>query len=182
MNNLKSTISQVIEENLISTEWSDSVNTEDLSLQGLSGVTSIDVIGTVTSADRSGKAKTTQSMKVLKIDDISSNFTGFTTTTGGQIVGLTTFSLKNKGFPLFYREFDSTVEKNFTLSDDRFTFENHNFQSGQQLQYKISDSIKAASGIATTVVENTFSYPTASTTLDSPIDSFDSIVRTFDAN
>jgi ribonuclease R len=34
MNNLKSTISQVIEENLISTEWSDAVNTEvkDLSL------------------------------------------------------------------------------------------------------------------------------------------------------
>ena len=28
MNNLKSTISQVIEENLISTEWSDAVNTE----------------------------------------------------------------------------------------------------------------------------------------------------------
>ena len=34
MNHLKSTISQVIEENLISTEWSDSVNTEvkDLNL------------------------------------------------------------------------------------------------------------------------------------------------------
>ena len=34
MNNLKSTISQVIEENLISTEWSDAVNTEvkDLNL------------------------------------------------------------------------------------------------------------------------------------------------------
>ena len=120
--------------------------------------------------------------KVLKIDDISSNFTGFTTTTGGQIVGLTTFSLKNKGFPLFYREFDSTVEKNFTLSDDRFTFENHNFQSGQQLEYKIKESIKPASGAATTVVENNFSYPTVSTTIDSPIDSFDSIVRTFDAN
>ena len=47
----------------------DTVDTEDLSLQGLTGVTSIDVIGTVTSADRSGKAKTTQRMKVLKIDD-----------------------------------------------------------------------------------------------------------------
>ena len=47
----------------------DTANTEDLSLQGMSGVTSIDVIGTVTSADRSGKAKSTERMKVLKIDD-----------------------------------------------------------------------------------------------------------------
>ena len=47
----------------------DSANTEDLALTGMSGVTSIDVIGTVTSADRSGKAKTTERMKVLKIDD-----------------------------------------------------------------------------------------------------------------
>ena len=54
----------------------DSVNTEDLSLQGLSGVTSIDVIGTVTSADRSGKAKTTQRMKVLKIADSLYNVAG----------------------------------------------------------------------------------------------------------
>ena len=35
----------------------DTANTEDLSLQGMSGVTSIDVIGTVTSADRSVNQK-----------------------------------------------------------------------------------------------------------------------------
>ena len=53
--------------------------------------------------------------KVLKIDNISSQFTGITSSIGGQVVGLTTFSLKNKGFPLFYREFDGGVEKNFDI-------------------------------------------------------------------
>ena len=48
----------------------DTASSEDLSLQGMS-VTIIDVIGTVTSADRSGKAKSTERMKVLKIDDLS---------------------------------------------------------------------------------------------------------------
>ena len=61
----------------------DTVNTEDLSLQGLSGVSSIDVIGTVTSADRSGKAKTTQRMKVLKLDDSLGSNNGLNQVTGG---------------------------------------------------------------------------------------------------
>ena len=42
-------------------------NVDALSLTGMSNATSIDVIGTVSSADRSGKAKTTERMKVLKI-------------------------------------------------------------------------------------------------------------------
>ena len=61
----------------------DTVNTEDLSLQGLSGVSSIDVIGTVTSADRSGKAKTTQRMKVLKLDDSLGSNNGLNQVTAG---------------------------------------------------------------------------------------------------
>ena len=35
----------------------DTVDTEDIAITGLTGVSSIDVIGTVTSADRSGKAR-----------------------------------------------------------------------------------------------------------------------------
>ena len=61
----------------------DTANTEDLSLQGMSGVTSIDVIGTVTSADRSGKPKTTERMKVLKIDDSLGTSNGLNQVTGG---------------------------------------------------------------------------------------------------
>ena len=120
--------------------------------------------------------------KVLKIDDISPQFTGFNTTTGGGIVGLTTFSLKNNGDALFYREFDGAVEQNFNLSNDRFTFENHNFQSGQELKYVTKDVIRQAVGTATTFVENSFSYPSSSSTLDSPFDSYDSTTRTFDEN
>tara|TARA_B100000902_G_scaffold399804_1_gene472650 strand:+ start:32 stop:6691 length:6660 start_codon:yes stop_codon:yes gene_type:complete len=44
-----------------------SANVDALSLTGMSNATSIDVIGTVSSADRSGKAKTTERMKVLKV-------------------------------------------------------------------------------------------------------------------
>jgi len=61
----------------------DTTNTEDLALQGLSGVTSIDVIGTVSSADRSGKAKTTQRMKVLEINDSLGSANGLNQVTGG---------------------------------------------------------------------------------------------------
>ena len=87
--------------------------------------------------------------KVLKIDDISPQFTGFNTSIGGGIVGLTTFSLKNNGNALFYREFDGAVEQNFNLSNDRFTFENHNFQSGQELKYVTKDILRTAVGTAT---------------------------------
>jgi len=120
--------------------------------------------------------------KVLAIDDISSKFTGFTTTTGGQIVGLTTFSLTNKGFPLFYREFDGGNETNFDIQSDRFTFQNHNFQSGQTLKYVTKDVLRTPVGIANTFVENSFSYPSPTNTFDSPFDSYDSTVRTFDEN
>jgi len=61
----------------------DTANTEDLSLQGMSGVTSIDVIGTVSSADRSGKPKTTERMKVLKIDDSLGTSNGLNQVAGG---------------------------------------------------------------------------------------------------
>ena len=54
-------------------------NTQTVALTGLSGVTSVDVIGTVYSANRSAKSKTTERMKILKVED----------TTGSAINGLT---------------------------------------------------------------------------------------------
>ena len=61
----------------------DTANTDALSLQGMSGVSSIDVIGTVVSADRSGKSKSTEVMKVLEINDSLGSSNGLTQVTGG---------------------------------------------------------------------------------------------------
>ena len=61
----------------------DTANTDSLLLQGMSGVTSIDVIGTVVSSDRSGKTKTTEKMKVLEINDSLTSSNGLTQVTGG---------------------------------------------------------------------------------------------------
>ena len=58
-------------------------NVDALSLQGMSGVTSIDVVGTVTSSNRSDKTKTTQRMQVLKIDDSIGSSNGLNQVTGG---------------------------------------------------------------------------------------------------
>ena len=56
-----------------------------VSISGLSGVTSVIVIATVYSSNRSAKAKTTQSMKVLRVDHTkeSGSNNGLTTTTAG---------------------------------------------------------------------------------------------------
>ena len=61
----------------------DTANTDALSLQGMSGVSSIDVIGTVVSADRSGKTKSTERMKILEINDSLNSANGLTQVTGG---------------------------------------------------------------------------------------------------
>ena len=45
-----------------------SSNIQSVQLQGLSGVTSVNVIGTVYSSNRSSKAKTVERMKILKVD------------------------------------------------------------------------------------------------------------------
>ena len=64
-----------------------SANTQTIALTGLSntgGSDTITIIGTVYSSDRSAKAKTTERMKVLKIDDTTgSAVNGLTTVAGG---------------------------------------------------------------------------------------------------
>jgi hypothetical protein len=72
-------------------------------------------------------------------------------TRGGQVVGLTTFKLKNKGTPLFSHTVSSTpVVGNATgiyLSEDIIIIPNHNFQTGQELIYETTGT---PIGIATT--------------------------------
>lgn len=86
--------------------------------------------------------------KVIDIDDISSQFTGVTSTTGGEIIGLTTFKLKAKGSPLFYLPFDSGSSDVVNIDGDEFKIVNHNLQSGQKILY--SSENNSPVGIATT--------------------------------
>ena len=123
-----------------------------------------------------------KSNKVIPIDDISDKFTGFTTTTGGQIVGLSTFSLKHRGFPLFFRQFDGADNVIISISKDTFKLENHNFQTGQRLLYSPLTFTKQPVGVALTTVDVSYVSPSVNTTFDSPIQSFDSTSLTFDAN
>ena len=66
----------------------------------------------------------------------------------GQIVGLTTFKLTNKGTPLFKREFDSSNSSYLDLDNDCFVLSNHNFQTGQKLIYDYGNGTPI--GIGTT--------------------------------
>ena len=120
--------------------------------------------------------------KVLKIDDISDQFTGFTTSLGGQIVGVSTFKLTNKNIPLFYREFNASNPTTLNLSGNKFEFINHNFQSGQKIIYKLKSFDNVAIATATSIVDELFEYPPISNNFDSPITSFDSDVLSFDLN
>ena len=120
--------------------------------------------------------------KVLRIDDFSNQFTGFTTTLGGNIVGLTTFKLKNKGTPLFYREFSGISTSVINLGNNTFNLTNHNFQSGQKLTYGIGSTNSTSVAVADNIIDLTFSYPTISETFDSQIIGVDSNLYTMDSN
>ena len=96
--------------------------------------------------------------KVLLIDDIGSQFTGFTTSIGGEIVGDTNFNLTIDGNSLFHREFNpagiNTVNHTLTINE-------HNFYSGEKLIYKpetgqssigIAETSDANAGVAATTI------------------------------
>jgi len=88
--------------------------------------------------------------KVSSIDDISSQFTGITSTIGGTIVGLSSFKLKSLGNPLFYKEFVGSATTIVDLENNKFIIPNHGFQSGQEIIYN--------SGVGTTIGIATTSY------------------------
>jgi len=86
--------------------------------------------------------------KVLRIDDISDQFTGITTTLGGSVVGLSSFKLKNNGDPVFIKEFSASDDAIVNINYDKFSIINHNFQSGQEIVY--NNNSGTIIGIATT--------------------------------
>ena len=59
---------------------------------------------------KEGEAKQAEpNDKVLLIDDISSQFTGIVTSTGGGVIGTTNFDLFTNGESLFHKTFDPTT-------------------------------------------------------------------------
>ena len=120
--------------------------------------------------------------KVIIVDDVSDQFTGVTSSIGGNVIGITTFALENEGFPLFYRRFNSDDSVIVNLDTDTFKLEQHNFQSGQRLIYDVDKTDAAPNAVAQNTVPVGFSYPALSDTFDNPTTSFDSSSITFDTN
>jgi hypothetical protein len=120
--------------------------------------------------------------KVIKIDDFSGQFNGFTTSLGGSIIGLSTFKLTNKNIPLFYREFTGNSSSTIDLQNNSFRFINHNFQSGQILRYSLKEFNPSLLASANSEVDVSFTYPPISENFDSPILTFDSSSLTFDSD
>ena len=94
--------------------------------------------------------------KVLMIDDISSQFTGVTTSVGGGIIGLSTFTLLNDSNTMLNHVFDPNTA--IDTSTGIITINDHNFHTGERLVYtQDSGSIGIAAthsigiGINTTV-------------------------------
>ena len=72
--------------------------------------------------------------KVFLIDDISTQFTGIVTSTGGGVIGTTSFNVFADGNSLFHREFNpSTGVSTVTY---KITLPKHNFNTGEELVYK----------------------------------------------
>jgi len=69
-------------------------------------------------------------------------------TRGGIVVGLSTFKLTSGGTPLFKRVFDSSDTNIIDVISDKFTLNNHNFQTAQELIYDPLGGTRI--GIATT--------------------------------
>ena len=85
--------------------------------------------------------------KVLMIDDISSQFTGIVTSTGGGVIGTTSFNVFTDGDPLFHREFNPST--GITTDTHLLTIPKHNFNTGEKLIYK-PQSGQSSIGIAST--------------------------------
>jgi len=87
--------------------------------------------------------------KVLLIDDISPQFTGIVTSTGGGVIGTTSFNVFTDGDPLFHKEFNPST--GISTDTHLLTIPKHNFNTGERLIYK-PQSGQSAIGIASTDV------------------------------
>ena len=81
-------------------------------------------------------------------DQTPSIITSPSLTKGGIIVGLSSFKLTSDGQPLFKKTFNSSSSTVIDIVNNKFTFQNHNFQSGQELIYNPLGGTRI--GVATT--------------------------------
>ena len=86
--------------------------------------------------------------KVLMIDDISPQFTGISTTTGGNIIGLSTFTLLSGGETVFIKSFNPAGIN--TSNNQEIDINDHEFNTGERLIY--SGVGNTSIGIVTTSV------------------------------
>ena len=86
------------------------------------------------------------------IDDISSQFTGVSTTTGGNIIGLSTFTLLSGGETLFIKSFNPVSDVSGTGANlnQEIDIVDHEFHTGERLIY--SGVGNTSIGIVTTSV------------------------------
>ena len=82
------------------------------------------------------------------IDDISPQFTGISTTTGGNIIGLSTFTLLSSGETVFIKSFNPAGIN--TSNNQEIDIIDHEFHTGERLIY--SGVGNTSIGIVTTSV------------------------------
>jgi hypothetical protein len=101
---------------------------------------------------------------------------------GNSVVGIKSFSLTNKGTPLFYRQFDSFSNSIVDINNDVINLSNHNFQTGQKILYSAEVGDINPTGAANTSVDDAFAYSVNKKFDDTIWSSFDMTVFTFDSN
>ena len=87
--------------------------------------------------------------KVLMIDDISSQFTGIVTSTGGGVIGTTIFNVFTNGDSLFHKSFNPS--SGVSTATHIISIPRHEFNTGEQLIYKPQTGQSAISIASTTV-------------------------------
>jgi len=112
--------------------------------------------------------------KVLLIDDISPQFTGFTTTLGGNIVGLSSFALKSNSQNLLTKTFNITNASVIGAGGSTIVINGHDFSTGEKLFYSsengsrvgIATTSRVASGISTNLLPTeVYAYKVNNTTI-----------------
>ena len=68
------------------------------------------------------------------IDDISPQFTGIVTSTGGGVIGTTSFDLFTSGDSLFHKNINPSTD--VSTSTHLINITKHEFNTGEQLVYK----------------------------------------------
>ena len=100
-------------------------------------VSEVDTLGTEISTEVEFQSKKltdyieARTNKVLILDNISNQFTGLTTTTG-QLVGLTTFSLNVDGKSILHQLFNPA---SLTVGGSVISITDHGFTNGEELEY-----------------------------------------------